>query len=788
MNRAKAMAIVGSALLVVVVALAAVVAWKKVLSPRGITLFPGLTKTQPPSADVFPESSLPRFATYNLQQTSFTAALPDDPITLSELSNLRNFEQKDSPFTTSERNYLTENSFVIRPNTDQFYSLNPDDPTARNDDWTDLYQTIGGGYILNRAPENSVFITTDYLLHVYHRLVEKEVEYIEQTVFLEKLTQLSQQLFTKAVATRNKAGSAADRESFDRLTAYFAVPTAILETVQGDLQNQIVGDSVEDNITNAEKQLEILRPQMTDEAYQAALQELRLIFEHQKLAAPPLFAGPNQSEQLNLTEDYTQYTPRSHYAKNAMLRAYFRAMMWYGRTNFLAKSPSLTRDAIHITQLMQDPTLQKLWSDIYNPTAFFVGESDDLGILQYPQVITKAGITDQNITDRQLQNAQLLIGLLPKPKVMGSVIIDEQVPTMTKEELQNSTQGFRLFGQRFTPDAFIFTTLTQGQEAADPETGERLPSNTTALFVMSALGNKTADQFVPEWIVQNAPQSQRVLNNRLTKLKTAFEGLSTNDWTQNLYWSWLYSLESLFTDYQAMQGYPAFMRSPHWNVKSLQAALGSWTELKHDTLLYAKQSYAEMGAGGDDQTPPPVPKGYVEPNIPFFDRLLALSQMTQEGLQNSDALEQEFAGRHKTFEESVQFFRDIAVKQLANQPISDDEFEQLRTEGGSLDLILRPLPNEQSIEANARSAIIADVHTDVPDSLILYEATGIPNYVYVAVKDVNGTRLTKGLVYAHYEFSGPIGSRETDQTWQQKNYPPNNLPSSPFWVQSLTPR
>lgn len=36
--------------------------------------------------------------------------------------------------------------------------------------------------------------------------------------------------------------------------------------------------------------------------------------------------------------------------------------------------------------------------------------------------------------------------------------------------------------------------------------------------------------------------------------------------------------------------------------------LGSWSELKHDTILYAKQGMAEMGGG-----PPELLKGYVEP-------------------------------------------------------------------------------------------------------------------------------------------------------------------------------
>jgi len=779
MNRTKAMTIVGLCLIVIVGLLAAVLVWNKVSSAKETE---SLLESQ-----LLPEISPPVFAEYPFQNTQFTAVLPDTTVSLSELSNLRDFEKSDTPFSATQRRYLQENAFVITPNIDVFYSLNPEDPVMRSDDWTALYQTIGGGPIFARAPQNSVFISSDYLLHVYHKLLEKEVEYIEQTVFLDKLTQLSEQLFYASVAQHNATQSDEDTESFERLTAYFAVPTAILRTVKADLKNQIVGDSVNDNILNAQAELDLLKPQMTNAAYQIAQQELKLIFDHQEITIPPLFAGPNATENLNLTEDYTQYGPRSHYAKNAMLRAYFRSMMWYGRTNFMAKSTALTRDALHITQLMQDEMRLKLWDDIYKPTAFLVGESDDLGIAQYQQVIQKADITSTEVTQRQLQNSQLLIGLLPKPKVMGSVVIDENVPTMTKEELQNSTQGFRLFGQRFTPDAFIFTTLTQGQEAADPTTGERLPSNTTGLFVMSAIGNQTADLFIPEWTEQNAPNSKQVLSNRLTSLKTQFSGLSPNEWTQNLYWSWLYTLQPLFTDYQEISGYPTFMRSANWNIKNLQTALGSWTELKHDTLLYAKQSYAEMGAGGDDAIPA-VPKGYVEPNIYFLDRILALSLMTKTGLQNTGALPQEFAGRHETFEDSVIFYRNIAVKQLANETISDDDFEKLRTQGGYLSSVIAPLPNEQSLESNARSAIIADVQTDVPNSQILYEATGIPEYIYVAVKDVNGTRLTKGLVYSHYEFYGPLGVRETDQSWQQKNYPPNDLPPRPFWVRDLTPQ
>lgn len=67
-------------------------------------------------------------------------------------------------------------------------------------------------------------------------------------------------------------------------------------------------------------------------------------------------------------------------------------------------------------------------------------------------------------------------------------------------------------------------------------------------------------------------------------------------WTQNLYWSWLYTLKTLTQEKPA--GYPSFMRNSAWARKELNTYLDSWAELKHDTILYAKPVYAEAGGGG----------------------------------------------------------------------------------------------------------------------------------------------------------------------------------------------
>jgi hypothetical protein len=70
---------------------------------------------------------------------------------------------------------------------------------------------------------------------------------------------------------------------------------------------------------------------------------------------------------------------------------------------------------------------------------------------------------------------------------------------------------------------------------------------------------------------------------------------------------------------------------------------------------------------------------------------------------------------------------------------------------------------------------------------ILYEATGIPKIIYVAVKDKNGTRLTRGLIYSYYEFTRPFGERLSDADWQGVVYESSGefTPQEPDWVKGL---
>lgn len=726
------------------------------------------------------------FAKYELKKTTINPTLDNHSINSNEITNLANFEKiLGRSFSEEQKKAINENNFLVIKNNDKFWNDDIEGWTSRYDDWTYLYDQIGGSNNpCYREPENAVFITSDFLLHVYHRLLEKEFEYIENSQMFPILRKMTTVLFDKTVEEYPLLKNESDKLSYQRITAYLAVPKSILDSANGEL-GLSMADQKLDTDENVYAALEKIKSKMPKEAYDLALAELKLVLENKQISPSPIFGKYLSEAGLKNEQDYTQFTPRSHYTKNSVLRSYFRAMMWYGRNYFAVNSKDLTRDAANLTLIFKKSGQLKNWESIYNPTAFLVGKSDDLGVKEYQEILNKFNI--RNIDDSSLDKIQSELKNYQGPKIMSSIVAGDKVFTSTKQELLDKTKGFRLMGQRFTPDAFIFTSLTQGDELPDPETGQKLPSSTTALMVMSIMGNKTADGLTQEWIKNNASSSDKVLAKNMTTLRDEFDKLSQDTWTQNIYWGWLYTLKSLNQEDTNKNGYPNFMKNGEWNKKNLLSSLGSWTELKHDTLLYAKQNYAEAGGGGDECEIKPVVRGYVEPNIEFYDRLLALIKMTDEGLKKDGLIDESVSGRNERLAKEVEFYKTIAVKQLQNETISDDEFESLRNSPGYLDTLLMNISQDASKEKDARSALIADVHTDAVESEILYEANGLPNYILVAVKDKNGTRLTRGLVYDYYEFTGPLGERMKDEDWQKINYTTDKtkLPKQPDWVKSL---
>ncbi len=88
-----------------------------------------------------------------------------------------------------------------------------------------------------------------------------------------------------------------------------------------------------------------------------------------------------------------------------------------------------------------------------------------------------------------------------------------------------------------------------------------------------------------------------------------------------------------------------------------------------------------------------------------------------------------------------------------------------------------------------RSALIADIHTDAVAGQVLYEATGEPYFILALVGNDGVSRLTVGVAFNHYEFTGPLSTRYTDADWQARVYAiPAQMPAKNFWYEGLTAR
>lgn len=632
----------------------------------------------------------------------------------SDFSNVANYE--DFKFTEAEEEKLLQNNFVV--------------VNGRDDGGTSYMEIYD---IYNEARENSVpqFITSDAALHTFHKLYDKFLREAEQDHFIQYLVTMDSILYQQALQKYETVENQFQKNCFKNVVAYFSVPLALLKD---DFEiPAFVADTVS--------------------------QELELIKAHQGYLDSPLFGA--------YSEDYSQYKPRGHYTKTDSLEKYFKAMMWHGRQTFVLRNKlggdlrtDLTGAALTIIHLMENlqenHQLWNYWNDIYIPTVFFVGQADDIlpqdylifAEEEYFQTDFSQLSFDQFLNDSVIADfIKTAEDYFPEPK------ITTQTP-----------KGMRFMGQRFIPDSYILDQLVYANVES-----RAMPKS---LDVLAALHTKEAYNLLEEMDETEYPN----YIEQLAKLKQLYKSYPAAKWAENLYWNWLYCLMPLLTEKGA--GYPPFMQNLGWLRKDINTALGSWGELRHDTILYAKQSETEVG------TPPynEFIKGYVEPNPHLFARLASLAKFMREGLLDFELLGEFNSEKLLAFEELMVDLKDIAVKELTGGNITTDEYKTICLFGKNIGCMIS---DARYYSANYFSEetmpVIADVHTDPNSNLCLEEGIGYPNRIFVICKIEDQLKIAVGGVFSYFEFIQPISSRLTDEEWRLILLS-EQRPEYPFWT------
>jgi Protein of unknown function (DUF3160) len=680
--------------------------------------------TQPPASmtGIYP----PPFAAYSeaafrLPQT-FSGGGYSLPV---DLNQVQGFDLVK--LTEAQRALLAQNGFVVTP------------PLAG--EFREFYQIYEGG----RYMEMPMFVTTDSVFHVYHLIFDKMLRDLETGYFIASLRSLTSAMLA---STSNQYGSLRGTSLADpalRNVAYFAVADKLLG----------------------------LSDHFPSEASDMVNAELALINAGSATTYSPIWDRPDLTQDMRLIEDYSQYIPRGHYTRSEDLKMYFKAMMWYGRLTFRQADDFETRRALLLVQALRSAVASDgspaipLWQNIYEPTVFIVGKSDDLGYIEYgalsDQVFGKNPDLNKFADPALFANFQDVAKALPPPQINSMFVYINQ-------DKQKVTKGFRFMGQRFTLDEYVFGQVIW-RNVGTLQNPRGLPKG---LDFFAAMGSDEAYN-----ILKDMGETQYAnYETQMAKVKGEFAALGVDSWTQNLYWAWLYSFKPIIAPKGS--AYPPFMQTQAWTRKDLQTALGSWTELKHDTLLYAKQVMAELGGG----PPPPPPHGYVEPNPEAYARLLALAQMTESGLQSRALLSDLTHANLDNLVSELKFLQDISERELSGGTLTDDEYWRIQYWGGTLEqftLAAADATGDMSRDlSDQKAALVADVATDVNTMDVLEEAEGQPTRIYVVLPD-SPWRVALGAVYSYYEFSVPSSGRLTDEAWQAR-VEAGTTPPQPDWT------
>ncbi len=664
------------------------------------------------------------FAVYEPQLVTITPDAPacDPGAELEKVCNLNRVNLSNEAVAL-----LKKNHFVVTPITAPAHLSN-----------LSGYHELFDIYCENRDNNMPSFITSDAMLHSFHLCFDYVLKVCEEKRFIARLNLLLDAMLTETATLLAEAGSDTMRSALETNLNYFIVAKKLL-----------------------------------DSAYVAPIasgpyvDELTLITNASSWVNSPIF---------NYEEDYSQYIVRGHYTRSVELQHYFRAMMWLGRMTFSCErfdnpaSRAATRSALALVQAFQRSRVNgqpamTVWDEIYQPTVFFVGKSDDVNFLNFLPLIEQTYGDDFPLQSvDQFLNESLLTRFLIKCETLPQAAIGYP---------GQPAKGFRFMGQRFIPDSYMLDQLVYPHVP-----GRFMP---TGLDVMQVLGSERAFALLPD-----KDRSDPNYAQAMDSLKNKFIAYPAETWAQNIYWNWLYTLMPLLWNKGA--GYPWFMQTEAWQDKDLNAALASWAELRHDTILYAKQSGTERGI---PLSAMPA-QGYVEPNPHFFGRLAALAEFMQQGLVNRGLLFDEFAPTLTMFYNTALQFKKIAEKELVQESLTSLDYAVINEFGKTMfDIVTFGKggpegPGYRAAESGLEPMpIIADVHTDANSNTVLEEGVGHPFAVYVICNIEGRPTLTRGAGFSYYEFIWPMNDRLTDEKWRKQLT--SNNPSQPVaWNKSFT--
>jgi hypothetical protein len=636
------------------------------------------------------------------------------------------------------------------------------DPSLRFEDfyYSKVYQ--------NDLP---VFVTTDSILHLFHVVFDCSMRILENQTFYPMILGLTQFAFN--TAKNDYAGIPHDGSvkywAMRNSTVYFAVALSLLT-------NETVA----------------MPPELSDDV---AFYLGNIYASNLQFVPAGMWVLPVSPYGVDVAYDFTQFKVRGHYAGDAQLERYFRALMWYGQYPIYVPriDEQYAWDVVHIDEaaivhirdiIRSNSKYYNDWQLLYNVTSALIGESDSINLLNLETALHRVFGDSEKYLDYVSTGSGLsaLKQELSKPEYDQRILSQALVSETPFAVLPRYPIVFQFMGQRFVPDSYMFQWLCWDKVGLNSN-GERrvLPKG---LDVFAVLGSDRAEQLlIPDSSFEN-------FTDNLAALRQDFGNMSEEEWTSSSYMAWINTLESL-VNITYGDGYPAFMRTSAWQDEKLNTALGSWAQLRHDTILYAKQTYIPA-------TLCSYPEAFVELNPTFYARMQRLSEQTIRAvnLLSPSVLPDVVTSSLQTLKNASRKLEVISTKELNNEPLTQEEIDFIKQSvwmcgsGGPIGWYvntIHAIAEYASAISILETPVIADVATFPPGDIeyppqILHVGVGKVNALVVLFPKIDGTLVAAvGPVFTYYEF-GLVGTtRLNDEEWKQMLKWDNRTEYLPKW-------
>ena len=639
--------------------------------------------------------------------------------------------------TSEEQSLLNKNGFVVT------------ERLKRN--------SFGNAFLEIYNYDLPVFVSTDAILHALHMSCDAILMQVESNVLIEKLDTLLSSLHAQLPAIAAKySSSPAMKQMVNDIDVYLTVPQNLL--------GKVTAPTFSENTAVVNQLLSLIKAEQ-----------------------PVSFALFSTTPR---TLDFSQFTPRGHYTQPP-LSNYFQAMMWLGRTEMYLIAPisvdqpqtdadiqRQTIDAVLVNETTEAAGKDSLLQEIDGIIQLFTGESDNITLPNICSLVQETNLSSADqlldtLTWRKFQDTLAL-----KPYAFQR--INSQILTsdpMSPDQIKPAA-SFLLLGQRFVIDSYITGNVVYDKIIYDNTKILRmLPSTLDVLF---SLGNDAAAQILKPEL------DQYKYSSNLSALRYLVDSYEPSFWQGTIYNGWLNSIRALNppADRSAL---PPFMQTAAWWQEKMNTQLSSWAQLRHDFLLYAKQSYS----GGVLTCS--FPESYVEPIPQFFDAIKLFAENAAAKFQEPLLQNSWVAGYFTTMANITDTLGSISSKELSNTPLSSAEKSFLKTmlytaEYGctpTLDGWYTKLYYTGVTGLELQDMTIADIHTAPTDAngntvgWVLHAGTGPLNLAVVVADLPDGTTTAVvGPVLSYYEYLATNFTRLTDQEWASMyNVAPSLRPS-----------